>query len=33
MLNWLKWVFAPQEMATLERYRVAVYCADRWLAG
>lgn len=32
MRNWLKWVFAPQEMAMLERYRAAVQCADRWLA-
>lgn len=33
MRNWLKWLIARQEMATLERYRAAVQCADRWLAA
>jgi hypothetical protein len=31
MLNWLKWVFARQEMETLERYRVNITHAQRWL--
>ena len=31
MLNWLKWVFARQEMETLERYRANITHAHRWL--
>jgi len=32
MIGWLKWLIAGRELETLNRYRVAVGCADRWLA-
>lgn len=32
MLNWLKWLIAPSEMAELERWRIACEYHSRWLA-
>lgn len=32
-LQWLKWRFAGEEMAALERYRVNIETMDRWFAS